>query len=200
MVHSEVRRSPRTAAPLSPALGLKSPIAKAKKAGSTPSGKASPSPARRLAVAQALRGEGTPKRGPSASSTPGVGSAKNYKEEEPLTVRLNVYDLVWNRHDESGTAKNAASGVLLFDRMDGACKPLMMLWRRACAIKLLIVSYGLGFENLGFGLYHSALEIWGKEISFGHSKRYKSGVFAVKPRRVLFPILILLAAALFFCR
>ncbi len=42
---------------------------------------------------------------------------------------------------------------------------------------------GAGFENLGFGLYHSALEIWGKEISFGHSKRYKSGVFAVKPRR-----------------
>ena len=40
-----------------------------------------------------------------------------------------------------------------------------------------------GFENLGFGLYHSALEIWGKEISFGHSKRYKSGVFAVKPKR-----------------
>jgi hypothetical protein len=110
MVHSDVRRSPRTAGTQqSPGLGLKSPIAKVKKTSSTP-GKASPSPARRLAVAQALRGESTPQQGPSASSTPRVGSAKNYKEEEPLTVRLNVYDLVWNRHDESETAKNAASG------------------------------------------------------------------------------------------
>jgi len=85
--------------------------------------------------------------------------------------------------------------------MTGACKPLIMLWRCACAIKLLLVSHRIGFENLGFGLYHSALEIWGKEISFGHSKRYKSGVFAVKPRRVLPPVLIPLVAALFFfCR
>ena len=132
----------------------RSPISKVRKMG-TP--KASPSPARRMA-AEKLRAELTPQKCPSASATPSSASSsaakssatKNYKEAEPLTVRLNVYDLVWNRNDSNdGPAKNAASG----------------------------------FENLGFGLYHSALEIWGKEISFGHSKRYKSGVFAVKPRR-----------------
>jgi hypothetical protein len=39
-----------------------------------------------------------------------------------------------------------------------------------------------GLEAIGFGFYHSGLELWGKEISFGHSKKYTSGVFAVKPR------------------
>ncbi|EKX33337.1 hypothetical protein GUITHDRAFT_61510, partial [Guillardia theta CCMP2712] len=29
----------------------------------------------------------------------------------------------------------------------------------------------------------AGLEIWGKEISFGHSRRYRSGVFAVKPKK-----------------
>jgi hypothetical protein len=39
-----------------------------------------------------------------------------------------------------------------------------------------------GLEAIGFGFYHTGLELWGKEISFGHSKKYTSGVFAVKPR------------------
>jgi hypothetical protein len=29
----------------------------------------------------------------------------------------------------------------------------------------------------------AGLELWGKELSFGHSKRFKSGLFAVKPRK-----------------
>jgi len=156
MVHSDVRRSPRTertpSSPGAAALNLKSPIGKAQKM-ATPN-KMSPSPARRMAAEQLATRSGekavkTPQRTASSSSAQRVGSAQNYKEKETLTVRLNVYDLVWNRNDDTGQAKNAAAG----------------------------------FENLGFGLYHSALEIWGKEISFGHSKRYKSGVFAVKPKR-----------------
>ena len=64
---------------------------------------------------------------------------------------------------------------------------------------LLTVAHGSGFENLGFGLYHSALEIWGKEISFGHSKRYKSGVFAVKPQRVLLPVFLTISPVVLHC-
>jgi len=161
MVHSDLRRSPRstekgTASPWS-AISLKSPIGKtspAKKL-ATPN-TASSSSARRITAEQlaarsmssekALK---TPLRTASASSAQRAAQGQNYKEKETLTVRLNVYDLVWNRNDNTGEVKNAAAG----------------------------------FENLGFGLYHSALEIWGKEISFGHSKRYKSGVFAVKPKR-----------------
>jgi hypothetical protein len=126
---------------------MKSPASRLKKLG-TPNKMTSPSPARRKAAEHLA--EMTPQK--QVVATPRSarqGSAKNYKEEEHLTVRINVYDLVWNRNDNGEAVKNAASG----------------------------------FENLGFGLYHSALEIWGKEISFGHSKRYKSGVFAVMPQR-----------------
>jgi len=156
MVHSDLRRSPRstelggTASP-GAALSLKSPIGKtslAKKL-ATPN-TASPSSARRITAEHlAARSISSEKRTASASSAQRAAQGQNYKEKETLTVRLNVYDLVWNRNDNTGEVKNAAAG----------------------------------FENLGFGLYHSALEIWGKEISFGHSKRYKSGVFAVKPKR-----------------
>ena len=143
MVHStrEHRQSPRTGErPLSPsvtnaALGLKSPLCKMKSPASrlkklgTPNKMTSPSPARRKAAEHLA--EMTPQK--QVVATPRSarqGSAKNYKEEEHLTVRINVYDLVWNRNDNGEAVKNAASG----------------------------------FENLGFGLYHSALEIWGKEI------------------------------------
>ena len=100
MVHSEVRRSPRTGAPASPsALGVKSPISKARKLGTPSRSTVSPSPVRRRAAEQ-LRSETTPQHASSpASSTPRVGSAPNYKIPETLTVRLNVYDLVWNRND-----------------------------------------------------------------------------------------------------
>ena len=96
----------------SAALGLKSPIAKLKKQ-ETPgrTASASPSSARRkvsdntpLRVADKTPQrtapptplEKTPQR---TAPTPGGGDGKNYKEEEPLTVFLNVYDLVWNRND-----------------------------------------------------------------------------------------------------
>jgi hypothetical protein len=207
MVHSDVRRSPRTGAPASPstALGVRSPISKARKLGTPSRPTASPSPARRRAAEQ-LRGEKTPQRAPSsASSTPRVGSAPNYKIPEALTVRLNVYDLVWNRND---TRLPRVSGRLLLP--SAACSSCVSALRRGCPrvlgaactcrcasssdplLTLCCVhtlrsstakNAASGFENLGFGLYHSALEIWGKEISFGHSKRYKSGVFAVKPKR-----------------
>jgi hypothetical protein len=45
-----------------------------------------------------------------------------------------------------------------------------------------ITPQNAGLADLGFGFYHSGVELWGKEISFGHSRRYASGVFAVKPR------------------
>ena len=85
---------------------------------------------------------------------------KSFTEKEPLSVILNVYDLVWDRDSEGG--RNA------------------------------------GLADLGLGFYHTGrirpvrplaltamagLEIWGKEISFGHSRRYRSGVFAVKPKK-----------------
>ena len=115
MVHSDVRRSPRTGAPASPstALGVRSPISKARKLGTPSRPTASPSPARRRAAEQ-LRGERTPQRAPSsASSTPRVGSAPNYKIPEALTVRLNVYDLVWNRNDTRFAARLWATFVAL---------------------------------------------------------------------------------------
>ena len=40
-----------------------------------------------------------------------------------------------------------------------------------------------GLADLGLGFYHTGLELWGKELSFGHSKRFTSGVFAVKPKK-----------------
>eukprot|EP00960_Hanusia_phi_P028538 747457-Hanusia_phi.AAC.4 len=85
---------------------------------------------------------------------------KSFTEKEPLSIILNVYDLVWDKDSEGG--RNA------------------------------------GLADLGLGFYHTGrtrlsrllklmlvpgLEIWGKEISFGHSRRYRSGVFAVKPKR-----------------
>ena len=39
-----------------------------------------------------------------------------------------------------------------------------------------------GLVELGFGFYHTGVELWGKEISFGHSRKYVSGIFAVRPR------------------
>mmetsp|Transcript_45127 Transcript_45127/g.106306 ORF Transcript_45127/g.106306 Transcript_45127/m.106306 type:complete len:401 (-) Transcript_45127:37-1239(-) len=71
---------------------------------------------------------------------------RDYKQTETLTVKVNVYDLVWESGDGKGKGKNA------------------------------------GLVDIGLGFFHSGLEIWGKEISFGHSKRYQSGVFAVKPK------------------
>jgi hypothetical protein len=209
MVHSDVRRSPRTVAPASPsALGVNSPISKARKLGTPSRSTVSPSPVRRRAAEQ-LRSEKTPQQTLSpSSSTPRVGSAPNYKIPETLTVRLNVYDLVWNRNDTRcarapgalplrpvSTLPVAAASALCPGRhnaAEGRAQPALKSVCRAPASRCGACGLSLsgaaknaasGFENLGFGLYHSALEIWGKEISFGHSKRYKSGVFAVKPRR-----------------
>ena len=43
-------------------------------------------------------------------------------------------------------------------------------------------SHNAGLEAVGFGFYHSGVELWGKEISFGHSKKFSTGVFSANPR------------------
>lgn len=125
----------------------------------------------------------------------------------PLTkvpqVVLNVYDLVWDKDSKGG--KNAGlvdlglgffhTGELRLLRTP--CSPSSPLPSHSA---LFIVSFHkpLLFSSLSATQQHSplckltssssslraGLELWGKEISFGHSKRYKSGVFAVKPKLV----------------
>ncbi len=50
------------------------------------------------------------------------------------------------------------------------------MWDRKYA-----TSDNAGLEDIGFGFYHTGVELWGKEISFGHSKKFVSGVFSVNP-------------------
>jgi hypothetical protein len=120
--------------------------------------------------------------------SPIAKKTKNFREAEDLNIRLNIYDLVWDKSRKGGN--NNAGFVdlglgfyhtgkfVVWDThspnwfwisllLPGTVAPIPFLYFRYSTDQSMV----------------AGLELWGKELSFGHSKRFKSGLFAVKPRK-----------------
>ncbi len=106
---------------------------------------------------------------PAVKAGSEIKKQKNFREKEELHVLLNVYDLVWDKDCKQGKNAGLVDLGLGFFHSGESCAAPSLLVRLPPHTILRVVLW-------------TGLELWGKEISFGHSKRYKSGVFAVKPK------------------
>ena len=84
------------------------------------------------------------KRKQVAASAPSVSAEEYYlRPDKAVTVYCNVYDLAWGGDDDAGKEDKGSHS------------------------KKKKVNSGL--PGMGFGIYHSGIEVYGREISFGYS-------------------------------
>lgn len=115
-------------------------------------------------------------RTPDQPSTPGGGISGSSSKKKPLgsSPALSLH------HDFKAKKKSPTIKVKSFRDPEMLTIHLNiydLVWDKEKG------KNNAGLADLGLGFYHTGLELWGKELSFGHSKRFKSGVFAVKPKK-----------------